>query len=208
MTATPLPHAHAAPAILTEERLGNLEALLADNMRALARLQGLVERLASDIHHQGKKHDTDWTEEGYPVAPAGEPIFFDSQHDNAAYLANGWWAPEPWGVWGSGGPQIIRFAVGDDYRGGYADVKLTLQAYAPAEIDPPQVDICANGFFLGTFTLKGTPQIFKLRLTPACIDKGNILLHLSLHRQYSPLSIGDGQDQRILGVGLLGLVLG
>lgn len=181
--------------------------MLSDNARALARLQYLIEHMMMGPHLPDMAESQAWSRAGYPIISQGQSVLFGEAHDSLPYLAGGWWIPEAWGIWGIASPQTIRFALGADYRGGYVNVRVTMQGYAPANMDRPHVDICANGFFLGTYALRGTPQPIKLRLPPACIGDGNILLHMSLHDTYSPASVGDGHDGRQLGVGLVALAI-
>lgn len=183
--------------------------MLADGVGALDRLAHFIEDMICEERQLAvadARANPGWSPAGYPFIARNEPVQFGIDHDGEPYLASGWWGPEPWGVWGREGPQTVRFALAA-YRGGYVDITVTLQCYAPPAFDRPNVDICANGFFLGTFSVMGVPQAVKLRLSPACIGDGDILLHMALHRQHSPAALGDNHDERTLGVGIIALMM-
>ncbi|MDR7153757.1 hypothetical protein J2W40_000554 [Sphingobium xenophagum] len=201
-----------------ESRLAKLEQMMADSLGRLDQLQHLVELSFMEAYAQRRENvtpregKTRWSEAGFPIIPRNMPIFFGTLHSNDAVdvddmLIRGWYAREDWGVWGRESVQQVRFAM-EDYRGGYATVHLALQCFLPPEIVQQNVDILANGYFLGNFDLRGEKQIVSLRLPASCVGDGNILLQIQHESPVSPASAGVSSDTRILGVGLVSLDAG
>lgn len=142
---------------------------------------------------------------GFPMLGRNERIDF-SLPANAAFLGTGWWDPESWGRWGRETSEL-RFCVSESYSGGYLDVLVTVQSIASDAAARPSLKMLANGFFLGDFTLSGMRQTIRLRLPPAAIEDGNILLVMQHSHPAKPASVGDSLDDRTLGAGLIALLL-
>lgn len=202
-----LPMADPAAAAL-HQRIDLLEAKLNECLSLLERLHHFSELVLAEVHAQRRdaapasEDGQRWSPAGYPVVRRNEPVRFTDAIDNSAFLASGWYDPEPWGTWGQEALQVLRFAL-EDYKGGYVDVHLTLQCFIAPGADRPTVDIAANGYFLGSFALRSMPQVVRLRLPPSCIGEGDISLHMTFSTPVSPISVGVSQDARIFGVGLL-----
>ena len=198
-----------------EHRVARVERMMHDSLSRLDRVQHLVELLLNEAQAQrldragAPDGATRWSPAGFPVLPRNAPVHFGSDRtdgpgDPDAYLASGWFARESWGVWGRDAIQTLRFAL-EDWRGGYASVNLALQCFVPPGGPQPQVDITANGYFLGVFHPGTMPAMAKLRLPPSCIGDGDILLQLTHDAPLSPSARGQAADDRILGVGLVTL---
>lgn len=143
---------------------------------------------------------------GYPVLSRDEPVLF-SDPDNAVFLGVGWWGTEPWGTWGRGRSEL-RFCVGEGYLGGYLEARLGIQARPPVdEGQRPTLRIVANGFFLGNFATSGACSSLRVRLPPAAVADGNILLVLDYSDPQKPPAVGDNPDLRTIGVGIVSLLL-
>lgn len=209
-TGGPIGEASAPSAI--EQRLDQLERMMADSIRRLDQLQHLVELVLSETHAHRRdaapapEGKTRWSSEGFPILPRNWPVHFGADRDDGElaaddFLAGGWFGRESWGVWGHDTIQTLRFAL-EEYRGGYATVHLGLRCLVPPGMDRPGIDILANGYFLGSHKLGPGGRVITLRLPPSCIGGGNILLQLRHDAAISPASIGAAPDDRIIGVGL------
>ena len=178
----------------------------------LDRLQHMIELLMAENHLRRLEKATPpegptrWSAEGFPILPRNLLVDFSADApvtivDPDAYLASGWYARETWGVWGHGADQTIRFAL-DNYRGGYVTIHLTVRNFLPPGAPPPDIDISANGYFLGSHPVGARLKLLRLRLPPSCIGDGDILLQLQHHTPLSPGSFTGNTDPRLLGVGL------
>ncbi|EQB32870.1 hypothetical protein M529_07475 [Sphingobium ummariense RL-3] len=190
------------------QRIDLLEAKLDFCLSLLDRLNHFSELVLAEVHAQRRdaapasESGQRWSPAGYPIVRRNEPVRFTNAFDNSAFLASGWFEPEPWGTWGHDALQVLRFAL-EDYKGGYVDVHLTLQCFIAPGADRPTIDVAANGYFLGSFALRSMPQVVRLRLPPSCIGEGDISLHMTFSTPVSPLAVGVSQDPRIFGIGLL-----
>ncbi|MDI1296266.1 MAG: hypothetical protein PSY12_10340 [bacterium] len=142
---------------------------------------------------------------GFPILARNECIEF-SNLNNAIFLGGGWWGTEPWGIWGRGKSEL-RFCTGKDYAGGYLEVRLVVQGIPSTTAQRPSLQILANGFFLGDFEISGMQQPLRLRLPPAAIGDGNILMILDYSDPQIPVPVGGVSDPRTLGIGLISLLL-
>lgn len=194
-----------------DQRLGALEIQMRDCISQVERTHHLAEMVLHEVHSRRRQRKTKgatsgrrWTNAGFPLIERNWPIRFGVEGDGADYLAGGWWDAEPWGIWGRADRQALRFAL-EDYRGGYVELTLTVQGFATPDAQRPTVDFTANGYFLGSHSLRPDPHGLKLRLPPACIGEGEIALHMKVSATASPASAGISEDDRELGVGLLAI---
>ena len=200
---------------MIESRLAKLEQMVADGLGRLDQLQHLVELSFMEAHAQRRENvtpregKTHWSEAGFPVIPRNMPIFFGTLHSNDAVdvddvLIRGWYAREDWGVWGRDAVQEFRFAM-ESYSGGYATVHLGLQCFIPPGVNHQNIEILANGYFLGNFDLRGGLQTIRLRFPPSCIGNGDILLQFQQENPFSPSAFGTSLDTRVLGIGIVSI---
>ena len=200
------------------QRLATLEQMTAAIIGRIDQLQHLAELSFAETHARRRDDATkpqgqsSWSSAGFPLIPRNIPVFFGTLRDNQTVdvddiLVRGWYTREEWGVWGQDSIQELRFAM-DGYGGGYATVHLALQCFVPPGMSHQNIDILANGYFLGSFDLPGGLQIIKLRLPPSCICNGDILLQTQQDKTFSPAAFSDSLDTRVLGIGLISLDAG
>lgn len=182
---------------MTEDRLAAMEA-------RIARLEAHIARLSKDPEQPAD--GPPWTASGFPVLARGTTISADTTDIFTRFLASGWWGVEGWGAWGRDQQHSIRFHI-PDYRGGYVDMMLTLQAFVPPNHDPLNVHITANGLFLGRHVVRAAPRPIRLRLPPAAIGHGDVILYLQCDNPRSPVASSDSLDPRLLGAGLVAIGL-
>ncbi|MCP1468498.1 hypothetical protein J3E64_000165 [Sphingobium sp. OAS761] len=198
-----------------EARLSRLETMAADSISRLDRLQHLVELVLGELHVRRREHDATahdparWSPGGFPLLPRNRPVQFgiDREEEGLApddFLASGWYARENWGVWGRDAVQAIRFSAAD-YHGGYLDLQLTLRSFVPPGGSLPDVDISANGYFLGSHRIGNAARVYRLRLPPSCVGDGDILIQLRHDSPQIPAKGDVLRDNRILGIGLVAL---
>lgn len=180
---------------MTENRLMAMEARIARLELEIARLNRV------DAAGWGTD-DAPWTASGFPVLARGTIVTADTIDIFKRFLASGWWGVEAWGAWGRNQQHAIRFHI-PDYQGGYVDMTLTLQAFVPPNHDPLEVHVTANGLFLGRHAVRAAPRPIRLRLPPAAIGDGDVILYLQCPDSKSPAAFNDSLDQRVLGAGLV-----
>ncbi|MCI4588530.1 hypothetical protein MOK15_00205 [Sphingobium sp. BYY-5] len=212
---TPPDEVQTASTATIEQRLGTLEGMILHSISRIDGVQHLVELLLNEALARRQTNTSRpetaslWSPAGFPFLPRNYPVHFGTERpfdyrDAQDYLASGWYDMEPWGIWGRDTVQTLRFAL-EEHHGGYVTVHLTLLALIPLGGNKVNVDISANGYFLGSFRVGPLPQLVQLRLPPSCVDGGDILLQLRPETTHSPASIGLAPDGRILGVGLVSL---
>jgi hypothetical protein len=195
---------------LMSDRLLMLEARVDELTRELAFLQsanGVTPEAASegrDMHLATRLGERRFNAAGFPILARDETIFF-ADPDNAVFLGAGWWGTEPWGTWGRGTSEL-RFCVGEGYLGGYLEVHLGVRGPA-GDAERPSLRIVANGYFLGDYPIAGQGRPLRLRLPPAALGDGNVLMVLDYSDPWRPPPQGDVSDPRTLGVGLVSLLL-
>ncbi|KQN10187.1 hypothetical protein ASE85_04545 [Sphingobium sp. Leaf26] len=183
----------------TEDRLAAMEA-------RIGRLEAKIAQLGSANTAERETNDAPWTASGFPVLARGTTVTAETTDIFARFLASGWWGVEAWGAWGRDQQHAIRFHV-PGYRGGYVDMTLTLQAFVPPNHDPLEVHVTANGLFLGRHAVRAAPRPIRLRLPPAAVGHGDVILYLQSPEPKSPATFSDSLDQRLLGAGLVALGL-
>lgn len=180
----------------TEDRLAAMEARIAQ----------LEAQIATLTQAPPGSDTASWSSSGFPVLARGTVVTAKTPEDFVRFLASGWWDMEPWGVWGRDYQHAVRFHI-PDYQGGYVEVTLHLQAFLPPNGDPMDVHITANGVFLGRHALRTAVRPFRLRLPPAAIGHGDVILYLQCTDPKLPASFSDSADRRLLGAGLVALGL-
>ncbi|WP_313330387.1 hypothetical protein [Sphingobium yanoikuyae] len=142
---------------------------------------------------------------GFPYLTRHTPIFFAEGQNVGLYLFSGWWPQEQWGVWGKEDQHCLRFALDASYAGGFIDIILQVQGFPTPDMEEEQISAVANGYFLGHFTLRSHPRRIRLRMTPSCINNGDIFLQLQHSGPIKPSDRLNSPDHRPLGLGLISL---
>lgn len=196
-----------------EERFLLLEARLAGLSRIVTSLVPADRGSEATDYTPGNMHRAaSVSEAGVRLNAAGFPILARdllvefSDPANIIYLGVGWWGTEPWGTWGRNSAEL-RFCPGEGYVGGYLEVHLGIRSVVPLEGQRPTLKILANGYFLGEFPLSGVHKSVRVRIPPAAIGEGDILMTLVHSDPQTPLPVGDNPDPRTLGIGLASLLL-
>jgi hypothetical protein len=115
-----------------------------------------------------------------------------------------WSAIEDWGMWSNGGYAEIDLplpAPGES-------LEVTLRARAVVTTDRPlqQVDVLLNGRPFTTWAFStDSPQ--DLTLLVAAFPEGRAVIGFLVRDPVSPRALGLGDDDRLLGLGLLGLAI-
>lgn len=139
---------------------------------------------------------------GYPVLPRQWPVRFGQIAAPDHFLATGWWPREDWGVWSKGVSQLC-FSLASDHAARPVHLRLTVQAFSPADRERQELCVTANGYCIGRYTLRGAIQILKIRLPVDCIGNGDIAIELRVEHSLSPQEAEASVDARTLGVGLI-----
>jgi hypothetical protein len=119
-------------------------------------------------------------------------------------LKSGWSDPEPWGTWSIGRRAEIGLSIKDQS----ADVMITLEgvAFLPPPLDPQEVKVEANGVPIGEMIFstnnKELPHQFKVPRAVIARSQGYVVLAFVFPRTLSPADVGQGADNRKLGIGL------
>lgn len=183
-----------------QQRIEEMDDRLAQALEGIATLEQEMAAIAAR-----RLPMVDCSPAGFPYLARGINVNFAQHADGGRYLAWGWWSREDWGVWGSDQRHAIRFALDNSYQGGYVDVMLTVQVTPDPTALPPQVTCTANGHFLRTLELKGHNRRLHVRIPPAAVEDGDILLCFDHdHPVSGQMLLGNG-DERIIGLGIIAL---
>jgi hypothetical protein len=131
-------------------------------------------------------------------------IRFSENSEGVQLLGPGWSNPEPWGTWSNGSRAEITLPckIGNE---NVQTVKIFLNAFGKqlVSIRAKESDSVAI-----TRTIEGSNQLISLKLSQnSCVNSKYILIW-DLPNAKSPLSLGLSPDSRILGVGLIQMILG
>jgi hypothetical protein len=138
-------------------------------------------------------------------AAVGAPLPVGGNRDAAGWLASGFHALEPWGVWSAADARmVLPLPVG--WTGG-GRIVLTVQRFAAGPGQPPAVLTVAGQPPLAVTFDDGQPRRIALPFDAATGRAGSLQVAIHDPRAVSPTAIGAGQDRRVLGIGLLAVEL-
>ncbi|PJJ96370.1 hypothetical protein CO641_14060 [Lysobacteraceae bacterium NML91-0213] len=115
---------------------------------------------------------------------------------NYELLVEGWSAPESWGVWSDGATSRIQLPFAPS-----PNLRLTISGYAYGPNAGADIGV-RIGRSSGTLRLSATPDEVALDLPN---PDGASTIELLVPAPASPSSLGEGEDQRKLGVALISL---
>lgn len=140
-----------------------------------------------------------------PRLPESGRITFTAGSGAAAYLAEGWWPVENWGVWSRGAPATVAATLPDTMKGRALEVVLTANAFLTASKSSFTADISINDKPAGSISFPATPQPLVVPV-PADADlSGGLKIVFTPRDAVSPASTGHNADIRVLGIGLKSL---
>jgi hypothetical protein len=137
----------------------------------------------------------------YPL-PADGLSFGDARADR--YLAGGWWAAENGIRWTRGGGSLVRFALPAPERS--AILELTLRPYlAPDKRTAQRLTLSLNDRPIGGLDVRDAALSTYRFVVPGDAIRRESTLRLETPDATRPRDVGDGSDERTLGVAVQSL---
>ena len=173
---------------------------------------GAVARIATPV---GDLYDKPACRQGPPfrglvvvdAACAALPAaVFKAGGDGAAYLTEGWAAPEAGGVWSLGRWGVVDVPIPPEtraYRNPYAEIAIfgfvppqspERKIWVTVGDDPPEQR--------NLLAFKRSSLVVEHPLTPAQMAKGKLRVVFEIENPVAPASLRLGDDPRLLGIGL------
>lgn len=118
-------------------------------------------------------------------------------------LCGTWSKPENWGTWSDGPLGKIYIPLKND---GQKMISISLLAFADASDKTQTIELTDDGIHYRTIELnKSSPNEVKVNITPKMRSDGYALLEFKIKKPTSPKSLGIGDDDRQLGIGIIKL---
>lgn len=115
-------------------------------------------------------------------------------------FTSGWSSPEGWGIWSNGPRSQLRIKLTAQPDG---DVRLYLAMHGYSRSDHQTVAISSRGIPITTLTAAtGADLPYTITVPNRLVANGEILLDLTMQDPVSPKDLGQGLDERVLGIGL------
>jgi len=135
------------------------------------------------------------------VGPREYHIRFGLGQDGNQYLGSGWCEPEDGFVWSAGdSAEILLPAVGPMAR-----LSVGLWGYVPPKAGPQKLLIFANGLLLSILSV--TEKVLLSYTVPVASPNDRFRLTFYLPSAISPAAVGQGTDERRLGIALASLII-
>ena len=130
-----------------------------------------------------------------------KPIMIDVASSSAPYALCGTWSkPESWGTWTDGALAKIYIPLN---KGGQKFINLTLKAFANSNEKTQPVELTYDGANYQKIELdKSSSNQIKVEIDSKMKSDGYALLEFKILKPISPKSLGIGDDERQLGIGL------
>jgi hypothetical protein len=124
-----------------------------------------------------------------------------------AFLGHGWSTTESWGTWSNDTVSAIYLRLPGIPPAGLI-LSVSALGYAPGGRPDQQVRVFANGAPVGTWRLPHLRIVEVTAEIPPTLAAGHLLqLTCAIPNALSPRSVLDGDDSRLLGMGLISLRL-
>jgi hypothetical protein len=137
--------------------------------------------------------------------PDGGTISFVTGSGAAAYLTEGWWPVEPWGVWSKGTAATVALELPDRLRNQPLDVLVTANAFVTPSKPTFTVDVTVNDRPAETWSFPASRRPFVISLPPDVSANGTLKIVFTPRDASSPAALGHNVDARVLGVALTSL---
>lgn len=142
--------------------------------------------------------------DGACVAPSATS--FKAGGEGAAFLVEGWSAPEAGGVWSAHSRAVLRVPLGPEVQA-LPNPKLQISAFGFTPPESPRRTVVAQveGGPAETFVFdrqKALTHLFVLPIPQPALARGEAVVVFEIEDAVSPESLGLGPDPRRLGVGL------
>lgn len=141
-----------------------------------------------------------------------------------AFLVEGWAQPEPWGTWilGHDAHLLIPLPKAKEIRGGIGEEsrnlphELVLQVRPFINTNHPQLRATyqVNGsknqtieWNIASSSGSAPSNVLRIAISSADLEKGYLDIALHIDNPISPKTLGIGQDERVLGLGLESITL-
>lgn len=145
-----------------------------------------------------------------PPVRLGRPLRFGAGLETSAYLADGWWPPESWGIWAESSEARLILPLAAQPGDGGLILELNGTGFVVEGAETRAYEVLLGDKLLDEFTLTHPNNSFtrRIEIQAALIPQDNVLV-LTLHTDQlvSPESVNHSTDPRPLGLGLLGLEL-
>jgi hypothetical protein len=129
-----------------------------------------------------------------------------------SFFEEGWSAPEAWGLWSDGERSVIRFEADLDSGSGYV-LRIKSAGYVVPLRDSLLVNVKINGQPVKEILYTTTNQMRtdSFPISPAILSsalrKGEIEVVFEINNPISPKILGESEDSRRLGLGLISFEL-
>ena len=149
-------------------------------------------------------------DEAAPVLPyvAGQRIDFSSAGSGQRYVRSGWSVGESWGRWSLGKTALLRLRLSPLPPASSISLQLRLLAYVNDRHPEQNVAVSVNGKQVRNLSFHAEQKGGEAREETIAANvgaDGEIALSLYTPDAASPRSLGLGDDDRVLGVGLVSL---
>jgi hypothetical protein len=114
-------------------------------------------------------------------------------------LLDGWYEPEPWGLWSKGCLSRLKVAVAEPLPAGTA-LRLDCDVAVSGGFPELRIETVVNGRPNGHTALRAGDRLLTIPLPAG--ETGSFLIEIRLAGVRSPRAQGTGPDDRLLGIGL------
>lgn len=136
----------------------------------------------------------------------GERIEFNQ---SSTYLLSGWSHTELWGTWSNGTESTLLLPLGKKDV-----ISITIEAipFVNSIITKQSLNISVNGLHVDNILLtQNEPSLFEVKIPKEALElgriKGFLKIDLKLPNAISPKELGEGEDVRLLALGLIALTM-
>lgn len=136
---------------------------------------------------------------------AGQDVSFEGGN-NREFLLSGWSGPEGWGVWSEGESAILIFDVARE--GGDQTLCFTVTPFIDPETRGREVGVLVDGVRQAQWSFDEQARTTRSVTIPAAASRKRLTrLAFDIPNPKSPASLGQSNDHRRLGIGLINMRL-
>jgi hypothetical protein len=145
----------------------------------------------------GKAKPTAGSESPWPYV-LGQKLNFNQEQVNA-YLGEGWSAKEPWGRWTEGPMAELKLGLDRFTADGKYSLDLKCNLYPP---NRQRVGVFLNGSEIGQIGPELKSQEVKIQFDGRLLHRDNLVV-FKIEKPMSPKEVGESEDPRKLGLGVV-----